>query len=341
MNKLLIICGPTATGKTKLALSFAKRYNGELISADSRQVYRGMDIGTGKDLPKELSAVSPASPAGSCQLTARYRNKKYLLPQYKQDGVPIWLYDIVRPDEEFSVGHYQRLGKAAIEDIQKRGKLPIIVGGTGLYIKSLVESIETISVPPNKKLRKELYGLSVADLQKRVQEDAPDKWELINESDRQNPRRLVRKIEIAQYGLSKLSFKEPQSSALLQQDVLLIGLAASLPVIYERIDHRVEERVKQGIFNEIKGLLAKGYLWDLPAMNTMGYKEWKEHFTLHFTLCTFHSAIERWKFHEHAYARRQMTWFRKQPNIHWFDITTSDYGHLIEHHVDLWYNKGV
>src|SRR3989344_4958306 len=127
MTKVLIICGPTATGKTKLAARLAKRFNGELVSADSRQVYRGMDLTTGKEMP----------------------------------DVPIWLYDVAHPDEDFSVSHWVKLAKDAISDIQKRNKLPIVVGGTGLYIQALLRPFETIDIPPNKKLREKLQKLTV------------------------------------------------------------------------------------------------------------------------------------------------------------------------------------
>jgi tRNA dimethylallyltransferase len=126
---------------------------------------------------------------------------------------------------------------------------------------------------------------------------------------------------------------------LLQPDVLTIGLTAPFSYLYQRIDRRVEARVKQGIINEIKGLLAKGYSWHLPAMKTMGYKEWKEHFSLHFSLSTFHSAVQSWKFDEHAYARRQMTWFRKMKQLHWFDITRVGYAREVEENVRKWYTS--
>ena len=159
--KLLIICGPTATGKTALAAKLAKKFNGELISADSRQVYRGRDLETNKE--------RPASPAGG-------------------PDVPIWLYDVVNSGEEFGVSQWVKLARLAIENIPKRNKLPIVVGGTGLYIKALLEPFETIDIPPDFKLRKK--NLSVQQLQRMVPRGN------MNESDWNNPRRLIRKIEI-------------------------------------------------------------------------------------------------------------------------------------------------
>src|SRR3989344_6082991 len=317
MTRIMIICGPTATGKTKLALALARKFNGELISGDSRQVYKGMDIGTGKDLSGKF-------PISNLQFPIKYKEKQYDLVTYSIDDIPLWLYDVVNPDEEFSVAPYQRLAKAAIEDIRKRGKLPIIVGGTGLYIKSLIEPMETISIPPNKKLRKELNRLSLVNLQKRVYQQAPSVWDSMNVSDRQNPRRLIRKFEISQQEKNYITSNNTY-------DYLMIGLRVPFPILYERIDRRVDERVKQGILEEIKGLLAKGYSWDLPAMNALGYKEWKGSFDKQ------QEVIQRWKFHEHAYARRQMTWFRKMKNIEWFDITGAGHQKEVEDKVQRWY----
>ncbi|OGG35257.1 hypothetical protein A2363_02415 [Candidatus Gottesmanbacteria bacterium RIFOXYB1_FULL_47_11] len=264
MNKILVICGPTATGKTALAAQFARVFNGELISADSRQVYRGMDLASGKDRP----------------------------------DVPIWLYDVVAPDEEFSVSHWVRLARTAIADIIKRGKLPIIVGGTGLYINALLHPFETIDIPPNKALRKKLYKLSVSDLQKMVTRGD------INDSDWNNPRRLIRKIEIKKF--------QPRRPADLQAfDYLIIGLSASLSVLDTRIDERLKKRLRQGMKEEIMSLL-KTYKKELPSMTAIGLNE-------------------------HAYARRQLTWFKKQTDIHWFDIRSETCADDIELLVRKWY----
>lgn len=294
MQKILIVCGPTATGKTALAATVAKTLSGELISADSRQVYRGMDIGTGKDRPA---------------------------------GVQVWLYDVVNPDEDFSVSQYAGLATQAIVEIEKRGKLPIVVGGTGLYIQSLIHPIETASIPPNKALRDELNALSLVDLQQRLEKEDPKTWEALNNSDRNNPRRLIRKIEIASSRLV-IPASEPESK---HYDVLMVGLTAPNEAFYTRIDARVEERVKQGVEQEIQTLLAAGYSWDLPSMNTLGYKEFKNGFTP--------EAIQTWKYDEHAYARRQKTWFAKQQGIHWYDITSEDWQQNVIDDVGTWYTN--
>ncbi len=265
MDKLLVICGPTATGKTALAAHFAKKYNGELISADSRQVYRSMDLTTGKDRP----------------------------------DVPIWLYDIVNPDEEFSVSHWVSLAREAMSEIQKRNKLPIIVGGTGLYIHALLHPLETIHIPPDPVLRRKLKDKTVEELQDMINRDS------MNESDWNNPRRLIRKIELA-----KANVKSGETRRSF--DALIIGLTAPLQILYERIDARLEERKKSGLKKEIE-LLAKKYSTDLPSMSAIGLNE-------------------------HAYARRQLTWFKKQKDIKWFDITQPGYVGAVASVVRAWYN---
>jgi tRNA dimethylallyltransferase len=299
-NKILIICGPTATGKTALALSLAKRFDGELVSADSRQVYRGMDIGTGKDL--DICFKS---------------------------SVPIWMYNVVNPGEEFSVSHYQFLSTAVISNIQKRNKLPIIVGGTGLYIRSILMPIETAGIPPNVSLRKKLIRMSKEQLQGKLQHVAPQVWEGLNNSDRNNPRRLIRKIEIAKSKMGTSCKKTKE-----QYDQCLIGLRTTLQSLYQRIDKRVDKRVEQGVVDEISMLIQKGFSWDLPSMSALGYKEWRPYFERKQSM---EQCIQQWKHDEHGYARRQLTWFKKQSLIHWFDIMQSGYEGDVTEAVTEWY----
>lgn len=261
MKKILVICGPTATGKTALGALLARRLGGELISADSRQVYRGMDLTTGKD----------------------------------RVDVPTWLYDVVDPDEEFSVSHWATLAREAVADIHNRGKLPIVVGGTGLYIQALLHPFETMNVPPDKNLREKLQMLSVHELQEMVQRGN------MNNSDWNNPRRLIRKIETASY--------KAEPSLKPKWDILQIGLTAPLTVLDARIDRRLKVRKASGLDDEI-AVLRKKYKADLPSM----------------------SAVD---LNEHAYARRQLTWFKKQKNIHWFTVPYE--AKEVEKLVNAWY----
>lgn len=333
MNKLLVICGPTATGKTELAVRIANKFDGELISADSRQVFREMDIGTGKDL-------SSKETIDKLRLTIPFGKKSYSLVPYQFHGVPLWLVDVVNPNEEFSVSHFHRLATRLIADISKFNKPPIVVGGTGLYIKSLIDPPDTISIPPNVDLRKQLQEYTVWALQERLQKEDAQKWNKMNESDRKNSRRLVRAIEVADWKKSHKNLNE-EVQEKSRYRVLLIGLTATNEVFRKRIEERVEARVKQGILQEIKQLLKKGNSWKSPAMSGMGYIEWKPYFELQLnknTLQIKKDCIALWKLHEVQYAKRQMTWFRKMQGIQWFDISEVDWQKKAMQKVEEWYN---
>lgn len=287
MHKLLIICGPTATGKTRLALRLAKRLGGEIISADSRQVYRSLNIGTGKE------------------------------------GKDVWLYDVADPKEQFNIADYTRLAIPIIEDIWQRQKLPILVGGTGFYIKALIDGVGSLGVKPNWKLRKELEKLSVAELQDKLKGLSIQEFNQMNQSDRNNPRRLIRRIEI----LSAKS-KHLSGSALggKVDRLLMIGLMAPKEILFKKIEERVDERIKEGVEREVKELLAKGYNWKNSVMETtLGYQEWRAFFEGGQSR---EGVIIAWKKTEKEYARRQMVWFKKEKRITWLDIS-----------LDGWENK--
>ncbi|HUW24409.1 MAG TPA: tRNA (adenosine(37)-N6)-dimethylallyltransferase MiaA [Patescibacteria group bacterium] len=305
MNKILTIAGPTATGKTSLAVKLAKEFNAEIVSADSRQVYKGMDIITGKETAER---------------------------------VKIWLYDVVEPNQKFSVADFYRLAWGAIQDIWKRGKLPILVGGTGFYVQAALEGIGTMGIEPNWELRERLFHCSVDLLFKTLEKLDPKRSRRMNESDRKNPRRLIRAIEIAtRVQNSKLKVKS-DSSKFKNLDKLLIGLTAPLQVLYRRIDERAEERVRMGAEEEIKKLLGEGYDWDNSVLgSTIGYREWRDYFE---GKAARDEVIQRWKYDEHNYARRQMTWFRKtlrQVQGKWFDVDEEGWQEKVEMLVKAWY----
>jgi len=302
MNKILVISGPTATGKTQLAFKLAKKFNGELISADSRQVYKGMDIGTGKEW----------------------------------GDVPIWGYDIVEPNQEWSAAHFVKLAEKLIPEIQSRGKLPIVVGGTGLYISNLLNPPETLNIPPDKKLRKELEKLSVAELQDRLKKADSKRFYGMNESDQQNPRRLVRAIETssvipAKAGiyLNRFLIKSGMTN------VLYLSLVTSINVIDRRIEDRVKQRVAQGVEEEVRGLVKK-YGWDSALKFTIGYKEWRPRNDLSGQF-PIEEIIKNWTTHEKQYARRQLTWMAKYSPDKLFNINKPDYIPDIEAYVTRWY----
>jgi len=352
-NKLLVICGPTGVGKTSLAIKLAKQFNGEIVSADSRQVYRYMDIGTGKDVHSSKFKVSAFTPVPDG--TGLRRDKQ--IGFYEIDGIKVWLYDVVKPDYQFSVADYIECTSLVMKDIWKRGKLPILVGGTGFYIKALVDGIETIGIKPDWGLRKILGYQDIKILREMLGKLDAERLRGMNESDKNNPRRLIRAIEIARHrSTSEVSLPPNwRDSSTSEVKSFFIGLKASYKELYERIDKRVDERVAQGVEKEIRGLLEKGYTFENSALGTtIGYKEWQPLLDAEIQRCrdskmqtivpnvvegdAKEEVIERWKYNEHGYARRQMTWFKKTPMIHWFDIIEPDCQQKIARLVKEWYH---
>ena len=227
-NKLLVISGPTATGKTDLAVKLAKKYNGELVSGDSCQIYKGLDIGTGKDQPQ---------------------------------GTPIHLIDLVTPDKKFSVADFQKIGLKTIREIQSRQKLPILVGCSGFYIDSLINpKYNTFSIKPNKLLRFISKYLSLNTLQKIYKTLDKDGFSKLNHSDINNHYRLTRKIEIQIFKKTSPFLKgrcHEVTEGFCLFDLLHISLTAPLDILYKRIDTRVNKRMEIGFLDEIKNLLKK------------------------------------------------------------------------------------
>ena len=314
MNKLLVICGPTATGKTSLGLYLAKKFKGEIISADSRQVYKGMDIGTGKDIEK-----------------GKWIKENGKGGHWEIEGIPLWLLDVVEPNQEFNVVQYVDLAQKAIEEIKERKKLPIIVGGTGLYIKGLIDGIRTLGVKADWELRMRLENLPAENLFDLLSRIDPVKAASLNASDRRNKRRLIRAIEIAS---KDQPLKTKNKKKEIKAEVLIIGLKAEFKELYKRIDQRVEERVKEGAEEEVKRLIKKGYSWGLPALSALGYREWQPFFE---GQATREEVIQKWKFDEHGYARRQLTWFKKDKRIKWFEMTSPGFKREVEKLAKSWY----
>jgi len=321
-KKILIICGPTATGKTSLGISLANKLNGEIVSADSRQVYKGMNIATGKDLPAGAVFKRTKLSSGS---------KHFSLGYYLFGKVPIWMLDIVSPEKKFTAGDYYELGWKVIGDIWERGKLPIVVGGTGFYIKVLTDGIGTMGIAPDWILRSEIEDFEVPKLQKLLTEISPERLNKMNCSDRQNSRRLIRTIEVELHKNRKNYLKESKKRVF---NICSICLTAPLKKVYSLINKRIELQAKSGSKKEVEGLIQKGYGWKLPSMTAMGYREWRDYFE---NRATEREIIKRWCSNEHKYARRQMTWFRKVPEIHWIDITEAGWKETVEKLVKAWY----
>ncbi len=312
MKKILVVTGPTATGKTDIAISLAKKLDGELVACDSRQVYIGLDIGTGKEPSSKTKVVK----------------QKGL---WEIDGVNVWMYDVTSVDLQYSVYDYVKDANQVIEDILERGKLPIIVGGTGLYLKAILEGIDSLVIPANPELRRELEQLSVEQLQTRLIELAPVKWDDLNQSDKSNPRRLVRAIEIL-----SLDLKDPAPKTTKDWDVLKIGLTAPIAILHKRINARALNWVSSGIIEEVSLILSSG----------VDRKRFKD-FGLNYTLVSDYldgqltrgQLLEQLQLKTRQYAKRQMTWFRKDAQINWFDVTKDDYQMSLEKLVDKWYHQ--
>ena len=322
MDKLLVICGPTSTGKTTLATALAKKFNGELISADSRQVYRGMDIGTGKDIPEGAKIKLPWF-------------QKYGF--YEINGAKIWGYDVADPRHEFNVAQYIKFAERLISDIVKRGKTPILVGGTGLYIKAVVDGIATASIPKNNLLRKNLEKATAEELFEKLAQMDSLKAGQMNTSDKMNPRRLVRAIEVAMWKINNGQKEKEIEKKKKDLEVLMIGLNAPEKFIYARIKSRVAQRVKAGIKKEVENLLKKHVTWGMPSMSSMGYRQWKDYFDNKKSEA---EVVKEWESEEKKYVRRQMVWFKKDKRIYWFDTTDPNYPKNVEKSVEKWYSTG-
>jgi tRNA dimethylallyltransferase len=311
MKKILVICGPTATGKTALALSLAKIFDGEVISADSRQVYIGMDIGTGKDLPN---------------------NARKFKDHYEISGIKLWGYDLVDARAPFSVAQYVTFAKKTIKKIINRGHIPILVGGTGLYIKGVIDGIETAYIPRNIELRKNLVGRAVSELFESLAQLDPIKAASLNASDKLNPRRLVRAIEVSQWELNRGRIKKGKENKF---DTLFIGLTAPKETLFASIDKRVKARIKQGFVKEVKKLLKGDIDWEFQSMSSLGYRQLREYFEGRLNLA---DALDLWGREEKKYVKRQLTWWKHDQRINWFNITGTKWPEKVEKMVKIWYS---
>lgn len=282
MNKLLCIVGPTGTGKTARAIEEAQKTPSIIVSADSRQVYRGMDIVTGKDHPK---------------------------------GIKIYGIDIVDPDQSCSVAVWHDAVMPNIEKAWQESRQVIVVGGTGLYVKALTDGIPTMQVPINQPLRDELSSLSITELQQKLHKLNPSKFTSMNHSDSLNPRRLIRAIEVAGHP-ERTCPEQGRRSRRISCDYQLIGLKYFDDSNYSSaVRQRVLDRLKQGAVQETKSFLSK-YGKSIQSMSAIGYRS-----LINFieNKCTKQEMIDSWVEGELAYSKRQFTWFRKQPVI-WYDI---------------------
>jgi len=283
-NKLIVILGPTASGKTKLSIKLAQKYNGEIVSADSRQVYKGLDIGSGKITKKEMM------------------------------GIPHHLLDIKNPKQKFTVTQYQKLAIKEIKKIQRKNKIPFLVGGSGFYIQSIIDGVIFPAVKPNYKLRKELSKKTTEELFSMLKKLDPRRAKSI---DTKNPARLIRAIEIV------TTTKKPFPKTYLQTgvckyvfDFLQIGIKKSPEELKKLIHKRLEKRLKQGMIKEVINLHKNGVSYKRLEELGLEYRYIAQYLQEKMSYEEMIETLEKEIWH---YAKRQMTWFKKDKKIHWIN----------------------
>jgi len=273
--KLIVILGPTASGKSEMALSLAKKFKGEIISADSRQIYKEMDIGT-----------------------AKLKNNQKVVH---------YLIDIKKPNQEFNVALFKKSAIKIIKDIQKRGKMPFLVGGTGLYIKAIVDNLNFPTAVPQLKLREKLEKKSLKELFKAYKKLDPKGAKFI---DKDNKRRLIRAIEVCK--ITGKPFWEQRKKEEPIFRVLQIGIKLPKKLLRNNIEKRVEKMFKDGLEKEARNLAKKYGL--IPPLQTIGYQEWKEFFEGKINKEEVKKLIVQ---HTNKFAKRQITWFKRDKRINW------------------------
>lgn len=298
-NKLIAIVGPTASGKTSLGVLLAKKFNGEIISADSRQVFKGLDLGSGKEGVAENKDITVNPKLKKVQQSARWI-----------DGVPQWLIDVAEPEQRFTVFDFVNLAAEIVEDIYSRNKLPIFVGGTGLYVKAFLEGYKLIQgkeTKEKKRTLKELEMMSAASLQELTQQ----KKIKIHESDFCNKRRLINAILRHQDGLVGVKSKS-------KYDFLLLGINMDRKLLYKKIDQRADARFKIGMLEEVEDLIKSGVSTDWLIDLGLEYRYITQYIleknkNPEKAERLFDEMQQNLKFKTHGYARRQLVWWRREP----------------------------
>lgn len=292
-SPLVIIAGPTASGKTKLSVELAKKINGSILSADSMQVYKGMDIGSAKATLEE------------------------------RQGVPHYLLDIRSPEESFSVWDFQREAKKAISEIYAQGKIPIVVGGTGFYIQALLYDIAFEDSPPTevrKKLELEAEEKGFAFLYERLREVDFEATEKIHAN---NHKRILRALEFYELTGEKISEHnrvQSQKESVYEEYFYVLNMERQL--LYSRIEQRVDKMLEDGLLEEVKMLYEKGYHEEMTSMQGLGYKEILKYLSGEWSL---EKAVYELKKGTRHFAKRQLTWFRREKNVKWIDLEKYDF----------------
>lgn len=296
LPKLIVILGPTAAGKTDLAIKLATKFNGAIVSADSRQVYAELNIGTAK--------------------SASGRRGRYLKEKvFWVNGVPIFLTDIIKANQSYSAAQFQKAAIAIIKKIHNAKKTPFLVGGTGLYIQSVVANLDFASAPTQRRLRvkieNQLKKMGLQYLVKQLKKIDRGAYEKI---DHQNPRRVIRALEVAMLNINSISNQTQKREPVY--NILILGLNPNRPKLNQKINNRVAQMIAAGLEDEVK-TAGKKYGWDAPGISALGYRQFQPYFEGRASLAEIVQEIQKKTRH---YAKRQMTWFRNQvKNVHWIN----------------------
>ncbi len=292
LKKIIAVAGPTASGKTALAIEIAKRFDGEIVSCDSMQIYRNMDIGTAKPTPEEQSAA------------------------------PHHMIDILEPWESCSVADFVKKARTAVDGVLERGKLPVVAGGTGLYMDSVLENIVFEDFGADPDFREEMNVLAqnqgVEAVHSLLREKDPVAAEKIHPN---NVRRVIRALEVCRLTGKTFTQVNEESRREPVYDALILGIDAEREVLYDRINLRVDKMVSEGLLKEVEHLAEMGIGRDTTAMQAIGYKELLDFLE---NRTTFDEAVEKIKMESRRYAKRQLTWFRRNEKICWVKNQTED-----------------
>ena len=301
MQKVLVIAGPTGVGKSNLGIELAKKYNGEIISGDSIQVYKPLTIGSAKILPEEMQGI-----------------KHHLIDKYELE-------------EGYHVKKFQEEARLIMESIVKQGKLPIIVGGTGLYIKAALYDYQFVDEEEDLELKESFERLETEILYEKLREVDPISAEEIHPNNR---KRIIRALMVAEAtGTTKSELIQSQEHKLLY-DAKIIGLTMDRTALYQRINDRVLQMIENGLEKEVSDLFQKdSSLFEYQGMQGIGYKEWKEYFLGSETL---EEVVQQIQKHSRQFAKRQYTWFKNQLPVTWFDIEQTNWKEELEKELTNW-----
>lgn len=313
LPKIIAIVGPTASGKTDLAIKIGLKFNGEIVSSDSRQIYRGMDIGTAKPEIQRISGNSKLQISNYKQIK-NAKSKNYIENPVIVEGIPHYIIDIKSPNENYTVAEYKKGAIKAVNKILKKGRLPILAGGTGLYYKAVTDNLEIPEVKPNPalrlKLEKRIEKEGLENLYRELIELDPEAAYIV---DGKNPRRVIRALEVAIITKKPFSAQRKKGKPLFE--ILKIGIKLPDEKLKKRISSRAAKMIKAGLVEEVSGLIKK-YGHKQVAFDAIGYKEIISYLDKKISLEEAAGLINK---NTNNFAKRQMTWFKKDKEINWIE----------------------